>query len=403
MTGKMTDMARSRRVLLAIGCSRGSERGILRGIIRYSRFHGPWVLYREPPFYRKAPYCPYPKYAKAALCLQDYDADGVIAFVANYAQLRHAIPPDFPAVILPIEDKIRGCCSIVDEDGAVGRLAAEHFLERGLTHFAFCGFDHMYWSRVRQEGFTRRLAESGHMVHAYEPPNLSVRRLPEAEQTSVAKWLKSLPKPIGLLACNDDRAQQVFEANKTAGMHVPDEIAILGVDNDDMICELTNPPLSSIAMNFEEVGHEAAAHLDRQMRGKHVSAEEIYVRPTHIQTRQSTDMLAVEDPLVAKALRLIRHHGCELRSVEEVLKTTTASRRLLERHFRQAMGISIYKEIQRVRIERVCQMLVETNWSLANIAERCSFSNAVHMSVAFKRQMQLTPEQYRKRSVSTSR
>ncbi len=376
---------------------------MLRGIVRYSRFHGPWILYREPPFYRKPPYCPEPKHTKASMRLRDYGVDGIIAFAANGAQLREFIPPGFPAVVLPIEDKIPDCCSIVEKDNAVGCLAAEHFLERGFTHFAFCGFDHMHWSRVRQEGFVRRLAQGGFVVHLYEPPGPSSHVAWEAEQTSMADWLKSLPKPIGLLACNDDRAQQVFEANKASGLRVPDEIAILGVDNDDMICELTNPPLSSVTLNFEEAGYEAAAQLDRQMKGKEVSTREIYVRPTHVHTRQSTDVLAVQDPVVAKALRFIRDRACDILSVEDVVTTTAISRRLLERHFRQTVGTGIHKEIQRVRVERACQMLVETNWSLANIAERCGFSNAIHFGVAFKRQMKITPEQHRRGSAASSR
>jgi LacI family transcriptional regulator len=376
---------------------------MLRGIVRYSRFHGPWILYREPPFYRMPPYCPQPRQARAVTRLQDHGIDGVIAFAANCAQLREFIPPGFPAVVLPIEDKTPDCCSIVEKDNAVGRIAAEHFLERGFTRFAFCGFDHMYWSRVRQEGFVRRLAKDGLTVRLYEPPGPPARVPWEAEQASMADWLKSLPKPVGLLACNDDRAQQVFEADKAAGVRVPDEIAILGVDNDDMICELTNPPLSSVAMSFEEAGYEAAAQLDRQMTGKEVSAGEIYLRPTHIHTRQSTDVLAVEDPAVAKALRFIRDHACDILSVDDVVEATAISRRLLERHFRQTLGISIYREIQRVRVERACQMLVETNWSLANIAEQCGFSNAIHFGVAFKRQMKVTPEQHRRGFAGASR
>jgi len=398
-------MARSRKplkVLLAIGSSRGSERGILRGIARYSRFHGPWILYREVPFYRKPPYSSEPKHTGTSTRLPDGDIDGLIGFVANSAQLRKLIPPGLPAVVLPIEDKTTNRCRIVEEDNVVGRIAAEHFLERGFTRFAFCGYDRMYWSRVRQEGFIQHLAKKGYTVYLCDFGKLPAGTSPQTEQALIAGWLKSLPKPIGLLACNDDRAQQVFEANKTAGMHVPDDVAILGVDNDDMICELTNPPLSSIAMNFEQVGYEAAVQLDRQVQGKKASHMDIYVRPTHIHTRLSTDAVAVEDPVVAKGLRFIRDHAPDIQSVGEVVEVTASSRRLLERHFRQTIGVSIYKEIQRVRIERACEMLVATDWSLGDIAERCGFSNPIHLSVAFKRQMKVAPGQYRTRPVCTA-
>jgi LacI family transcriptional regulator len=455
-------MTTDRRVLLMLGCSRASERGLLRGIVRYSRFHDPWIFYREPPFYRRPPYHSLPQPARRGrvTCrwvperqdpqsgeggrsrvspfLEDgfdtRDVDGLVGFAANQAQMGALLPPDFPCVILPIEERIPGRCCIVEEAYTVGCMAAEHFLDRGFTRFAFCGFDQMYWSRVRQEGFTQRLAEAGFTVHLYEPagrnegrmeqrntgrlkaqrqgpraasqdsaiPTFHPSSLPtapvpwEAEQAFVAEWLRSLPKPIGLMVCNDDRAQQVLEANKAAGARIPEEIAVLGVDNDEMICELTHPPLSSIALNFEEAGYEAAVQLDRQMRGRKASRCEVNLRPTHVHTRQSTDVLAVEDPIVARALRFIRTRAGEVLSVEDVVDATSTSRRLLERHFRQTIGLTIYSEIQRAHIERACRMLAETNWPLEEVARRCGFSNCVHFSVAFKRQMKRTPEQHRR-------
>jgi LacI family transcriptional regulator len=395
-------MADSRKVLLLLGCSRASERGMLRGVVRYCRFHNPWVLYREPPFYRKPPYHEETKDARTLTRLREQGFDGVITFAANRAQLEAIIPRGFPSVVLPIEEKTPGYCSIVEKVNAVGKVAAEHFLDRGFTRFAFCGYDHMFWSRVRQEGFVRRLAQAGFMVHLFEPASPLDRPTWEAEQTSMADWLKALPKPVGLMVCNDDRAGQVVEAIKAARARVPDEIAILGVDDDDMICELTHPPLSSIALNFEEAGYEAAAQLDRQMTGGRTSRQEIYLRPTHVHTRQSTDVLAVEDTIVARALRFIRTHAGDMLSVEDVVEAISTSRRLLERHFKDVVGASVYREIQRTHIERACRMLAETNWSLVEIAARCGFSNAVHFSVAFKRHMRLTPQQHRRRSAETN-
>jgi LacI family transcriptional regulator len=396
----MTD---SRKVLLTLGCSRASERGMLRGIVRYCRFHSPWILYREPPFYRRPPYHGPPEGARTLTRLRERGFDGIIAFAANRAQLEAFIPPGFPSVVLPIEEKVPGYCSIVEKAHAVGRMGAEHFLDRGFTRFAFCGYDHMYWSRVRQEGFIRRIKQAGYGVCLYEPPGPSARLTWEAEQASVADWLRSLPKPIGLMVCNDDRAQQVVEANKAVNARVPDEIAILGVDDDDMICELTYPPLSSIVLNSEEVGYEAAAQLDRQMAGRKAPRREIHMRPLYVHTRQSTDVLAVEDLLVAAALRFIRTHAGRVLSVDDVVEATSTSRRLLERHFNDVVGASVYREIQRAHIERACRMLVDTNWSVAQIADLCGFSSAVHFAVAFKRQMCLTPQQYRTRTVGTSR
>lgn len=394
-------MADSRRVLLMLGCSRASERGMLRGVVRYCRFHSPWILYREPPFYRKPPYHEQPKTARTWTRLREQAFDGVITFAANAAQLHALLPPGLPAVILPIEEKIPDRCCIVERTSSVGRMGAEHFLDRGFTRFAFCGYDHMFWSRIRQNGFVQRVRRAGFAVRLYEPPRPLNRLTWEAEQTAMAGWLRSLPKPVGLMVCNDDRAQQVAEAVKTSGVRVPDEVAVLGVDDDDMICELTHPPLSSIAMNFEEAGYQAAVQLDRQMAGKS-ARREIRLQPTHVHTRQSTDVLAVGDPIVARALRFIRTQAACVVSVEDVVEATSTSRRLLERHFKEVVGTTVYQEIQRTHIERACRMLAETNWPLAQIARRCGFSNPVHFSVAFKRQMRLTPQQHRRAATNAN-
>jgi LacI family transcriptional regulator len=375
---------------------------MLRGIVRYCRFHSPWILYREPPFYRRPPYHEQPKSARPLIRLREQGFHGIITFAANQAQIEASIPPGFPSVVLPIEEKTPGYCSIVEKANVVGKVAAEHFLDRGFTRFAFCGYDHMFWSRVRQDGFVRRVAQAGYRVSVYEPHDPSNRLTWETEQASMADWLRALPKPVGLMVCNDDRAQQVVEAIKAAKTRVPEEIAILGVDDDDMICELTHPPLSSIALNFEEAGYEAAAQLDRQMTDGRTSRKEIHLRPTHVHTRQSTDVLAVEDSIVAKALRFIRTHAGDVLSVEDVVEAASTSRRLLERHFKDIVGVSVYREIQRAHIERACRMLAETNWSLAEIAARCGFSNTVHFSVAFKRHTHETPQQHRRRSARTS-
>jgi len=386
------------KVLLLIGSSRASERRLLKGVAAYSRLNGPWVFYREPPLYRKQSIQNPLDRMNMLPALLKSGLDGIVAFAPNAAEVEAKIPPGFPAVILPVDEKVQGRCCIVEEPGVVGRMAAEHFLERGFKHFAFCGFDHMYWSRVRQEGFVQRLAEAGFSVDVYDFPIQASRQPWEVEHVSMTDWLTSLPTPVGLMACNDDMAQQVIEANRLAGARIPDEIAILGVDNDEVICDLNHPPLSSIAMNFEKVGFEASQQLHLQMRGKKASSLEIFSGPTCVHTRQSTYSLAVEDPVVVDALRFIRQRASTVVSVQDVVAGISTSRRLLERRFRQAIGLSIYQEIQRAHIEQASRMLVETNWHLPDIARQCGFSNAVHFGVAFKRLTRMTPEQHRRKT-----
>jgi len=371
---------------------------LLRGIASYSQLNGPWVFYREPPLYRKMPTQNQSDRMTTLPALLKCDLDGIVAFAPNAADVEAGIPPEFPAVLLPVDEKVQGRCCIVEESGAVGRMAAEHFLERGFKQFAYCGFEHMYWSRVRQEGFVQHLAKAGFSVDVYNFPIQASRQPWEVEHVSMTDWLKSLPKPVGLMACNDDMAQQIIEANKLVGAPIPDEIAILGVDNDEMICDLNHPPLSSIAMNFEKVGFEAALQLHLQMKGKKASCLEIFSGPTYVHTRQSTDILAVGDPIVVEALRFIRQHAGAVVSVQDVVAGLSTSRRLLERRFRHAIGWTLYQEIQRVHIERARRMLAETNWHLPDIALRCGFSNSVHFGVAFKRITRMTPEQHRRKT-----
>ena len=370
----------------------------MKGIAAYSKLHGPWIFYREPPFYRKTLGQNRPDRVKALPASLQSGLDGIVAFAPNAAEIDAEIPAGFPTVILPVDEKIQGRCCIVEETGAVGRMAAEHFLQRGFKRFAFCGFDHMYWSRVREEGFVQHLAGAGSSVDVYNFPIEASRQPWEIERISMTDWLKSLPKPVGLMACNDDMAQQIIEANKLVGARIPDEIAILGVDNDEMICDLNHPPLSSIAMNFEKVGFEASLQLHLQMTGKKPSSLEIFSGPTCIHTRQSTDILAVGDPVVVEALRFIRQNASAMVSVQDVVAGISTSRRLLERRFRQAIGWSVYQEIQRVHIELASRMLAETNWHLPDIALRCGFSNSVHFGVAFKRLTHMTPEQHRRKT-----
>ena len=391
-------MLRKRKVILKLGAERKSGRAMLRGIARFSSLHHPWVFESEPPFYWKYPYSVATGVSsrqKTLTWLRESDIDGIITFVLNEAHAKTLIPVGFPSVVIPVQETIPGRCNIIEERHAAGQMAARYLLERGFTRFAFCGLDHTYWSRVRREGFVNQLDVAGFKPVVYRPKKPSTKISWETEQRSLAKWLRSLPKHIGLMAFNDERAQQVLEASKLAEVRVPDEIAVIGVDDDDIICGFTDPPLSSIAINFEEVGYEAARQLHIQIEGAKPSAWEIYQRPMRVVTRQSTDIIAVEDKWVGDALRFIRAHSAEMITVPDVAEHVSVSRRLLERHFQQTLGRSIRKEIERCHIERACQLLDHTNWTAERIAEHSGFSSPVHFAVVFKRVMNMTPRQYR--------
>jgi LacI family transcriptional regulator len=216
-----------------------------------------------------------------------------------------------------------------------------------------------------------------------------------AEARELARWLKELPKPVGIMACYDIRGQQVLDACRGAGLAVPDEVAVIGVDNDTLLCELASPPLSSVIPNAHRAGYEAAALLDKLMEGKRVPATARLIAPLGIAERQSTDVLAVDDRNVARAVQFIREHACEGINVSDVLRVVPLSRRVLEQRFQRLLGCTPREEILHVRLARVKQLLGETELPLYLVAERTGFEHVEYLSVVFKRETGRTPSAWR--------
>jgi len=277
-------------------------------------------------------------------------------------------------------------------------MGAEHFLERGFKHFAFCGFSDRLWSVRRGEGFRRRAGEAGLETQMYETPEARSERLWSKEHESIARWLRSLPKPVGILACTDYRGQHVIEGCRLAGLHIPEEVAVIGVCNDDIICSLCDPPLSSIVLNVEKAGYEAAEILDKMMSGQKIRQNTtITIEPVYAMTRQSTDILAIEDPEVAQALRFLRHNSQRAIHVSDIVAVTSLSRRALEQRFRRAIGRSINQEIRRVRVEWVARALAETNRTVAQIAMDLGYPGVDHIARYFRAERGLSPVAFRKK------
>jgi len=331
--------------------------------------------------------------------LGDQRADGIIAHIAYTRNGSQFIPEGIPAIVSPYSIRqFPHFRNLVTDNVALGKMAAEYFLNHGFRNFAYCGFGGMYWSRDRGESFAKRIAKAGFTTHFYQYGQSQMRNKSSKadNQALLAEWLKSLPKPLAVMACNDDRGQDVTEACKIAGLQVPYDVAVLGVDNDDLVCDLTNPPLSSIAVNNERAGYEAAELLDQLMSGKKPSKQVIVARPTHVVTRQSTDVFAAEDMEVGKALRFIHEHAKELIRVDEVVNAAALSRRVLERRFRQSLGRSILEEIRRVRIEQVIRLLIGTNMSISQIADALGYPGVEHIARYFRQEKGMSLLVYRK-------
>ncbi len=380
------------RVILLIETSRAYGRGLLCGIAEYSRVHGPWSFQKKP--YRYA-YGGRRATRDVLRRLRRSDADGIIGHAIDARSIRRVIQAGIPVVAQGAQESIPGLINTVCDDDAIGEIAAAHLLDRGFANFAYCGFDYMPWSQRRRESFVKRIAQAGFAVCTYEQSRS--RGQPwTVEQTRIADWLKSLPKPVGLMACNDDRSEHVAEACKIAGLSVPEQVAIVGVDNDELVCGLSDPPLSSIALNCEKAGYEAAKLLDTLMKEEKLAQRTIIIRPTHVVSRRSTNILAIEDKELAMAACFIRENCTKPIQVSDVVGAVSMSRRGLEERFREVLRRSIYEEIRRVRVARVARMLVETDLPVSEIAEALSFRGADHIGRFFRKEMKTSPIAYRK-------
>lgn len=371
------------RVVLLIESSRSSGRSLLRGIADYARHHGPWAFYWEPGGLEKA----WPQ-------LKTLGADGII--LRDMEKLDDLLGYGLPAVVVGhSKHEVPGLANVITDSAAIGGMAAEHLLSCGFHHFAYCGIEAMPWSALRGESFSRRLAKAGYQTSVC--PIAATQQLPGWHgERHLADWLKSLPKPLGIMACNDDRGEQVIEACKIAELQVPDEVGILGADNDELVCDLSDPPMSSVAVDFERAGYESAGVLDRLMRGRRLRHKKILVRATHVVPRRSTDIVAVDDRQVGHALRFIRDHAREVISVPTVAKAAGLSRRVLEKRFRQRLRRSVLHEIRRVRVEQICRMLVETNESISEIGRALGYEGTEHLARYFRQEKHMTPLAFRR-------
>lgn len=379
------------RVALLVETSSSYGRGLLRGISRYARLHGPWSLYFEP----SGPDQSLPR-------LASWGVQGVITRVHSRGLGDQILSLGMPAVDLGYVLPDLFPWRISNHQVQVAKLAAEHLLACGLRHFAFCGlvpFDPWaeIWESVREESFRAAIAAAGHKVDTYEWPKRKRDWAWSAAQAHLISWLESLPKPVGLMASDDLRGQHVLDAARLAGIAVPDELAVIGVDNDEVLCELTTPSLSSVELNLERIGYEGAALLDRLMRGQKAPKKPIRVEPLGVVARQSTDVLALDDEIVAAALRFIRQHVHRPIRVGDVLKEVSVSRKTLETRFQKAMGRTLHDEIERLRLARVKDLLVQTEWPLKRIAQASGFSYVEHLHFAFRRALGVTPREYREK------
>jgi LacI family transcriptional regulator len=376
------------RVALMIETSTVYGRKLLQGITRYLRSHRDWSVYLEQREVDTVP----------PAWLANWQGDGVLSRWSDPRVAESLIRPGLAAVDLSDRRPPFGLPRINSDDRAIGRLAAEHLVERGFRSFACCGFSGELWAVRRKEAFLAALAQAGHAGSVYETPWLGAgAHVREDEQARVGRWLESLPRPVGVMAPNDIRGIDVLNACQTQGLRVPDDVAVIGVDDDELLCEICSPPLSSIVPNIEQIGYEAAALLDRLMDGEPVGFEERFVSPSGVTTRLSTDVLSIGDPEFAAAVRFIRQNACLGITVGDVLDHVPISRSTLERNFRGLLRRSPQAEIRAVQLARARQLLAETDHPIHRIADLVGYQHVEYFNVVFKREIGQTPGQYRRR------
>jgi LacI family transcriptional regulator len=385
--------APQKKVALLVETSRAYGRGICRGVAQFTQQHPHWlIIYQERNLKQSIPDF-----------LRRFPIDGILMRVDQPGLAREIVSLGIPTVDLLGEPDKRGCPVYMTDDFAIAGLAGEHLINNGFIYFAFCGFPGIPFSDRRQQGFAKCVQRSGFPVFNYDRRSRNAGEILRAEENgfleidAIAKWLNGLPKPIALFACNDVRALQILQACHIAGCSVPDEVSVLGVDNDEIITELCHPKLSSIQPNTVSTGYKACLCLDRMMNGLEPELSFDWTPPVGVIERDSTNIIATTDKLVGQALRAIRDSACDGLTVKKLLDRLHVSRSQLETKFRSILGRTVHNEITRVRLKRVCQLLYAGEDTLATIARKSGYLDISHLSRLFRKNFGVWPGEYRKR------
>ena len=385
---------RQRKIALLIETSWSYGRGLLRGIGSYARLRGNWIVAHHERGLEEAP----PDWLAA------WRGDGILARIETDALAEAVVQLGLPTVDLSGLHSLPNVATLITDPDATAEMAIDHLAERGLDHFAFCGYPGVNFSDVRGAAFMEAARRRRRSASEYSPRRRGrsdTHTLTEEAQdgehdVALPRWLAKLPKPVGVMACNDERGRQVLRACWAAGLDVPEQVAVIGVDNDEVDCELSDPPLSSIEPATHEIGFRSAELLDRMIDGEPAPDDVLPVAPSHIEQRRSTDVIATDDPYVSEALRFIRDRACDGINVEDVLARVMVSRVTLERRFARAIGRTPKEHITHVRLSHVKRLLRETDFTLPTIARHTGFKAYDHMSKVFRKHIGQTPGQYRR-------
>lgn len=366
----------------------------LRGILNYSQRTEPWVVCKMPPAFKRQigleGVVSWAKTWRADVVIGQFDPEddvtifkknGIIAIAQDYVSKFSQIP------------------NITGEYEKTGRMAAEHLLARKFENFAFFGYNGVCWSDERYEGFRKTIEEAGfgENLHLYDRQNID--NMWYYDPTCLNEWLKSLPKPIAIMACDDNQGNLLIQACHVCGFKIPFDVAIIGVDNDEILCNLSEPAMSTINVDIERGGYDTAAMVEKMVANPSYRGEDITLKSLNVIARVSSSLFATNDPSVLKVLRYILANIDRRISVSDVLAQVPMSRRLLEQRFKEMTGLTIYNYITIHRIERFAQLLLSSNDSVSDIAARMDEFDTKSISRRFKAIKGCTPSEYRKKKL----
>lgn len=378
-------MKPTKQVAVFIETSRAYGRGLLRGVSRFHQESGQWQIFFRPQDLDSA----LPKWLKS------WRGDGILARIANEQMARALLATRLPLIDLRGGGRKFGLSTCGCDNDQICRAALEHLLERGLRQFAFVGepIGYHVYDDQRRKSFVQQVEQRGLVCYDYRYAGRRATHDLATEQRRFLSWMTSLPKPIGIMAVHDDRGMQVLDACRKLEIAVPDQVAVIGVDNDEFLCALSIPSLTSVDPNSERIGYEAALELNRMMN-RHRPRNMLFP-PLGIVARQSTDVLNATDTDIAAAVRFIRQNACQGIRVSDVEQQIALSRTLLNRRFKAVVGRTPKEEILRVQLEHACKLLVDTDLPIAKVAISAGFASAKYFISAFNGRMAMTPRGYR--------
>jgi LacI family transcriptional regulator len=363
----------------------------LRGIFNYSQRTEQWVVCKMPPSYKHElgleGVVSWAKEWRADVVIAQFDPDDDVTLFRKNGIV--ALAQDFIRKFTEIPN-------ITADYDLTGCMAAEHFLAKGFKNFGFFGYNGVCWSDERCEGFRKRIAKAsfGDNFHMYDKQNID--SMWYYDQSVLSRWLQDLPKPIAIMACDDNQGNILLQACNSCGLKIPFDVAIIGVDNDEILCNMSDPAMSTIDVDIERGGYDTAQMVDRMVKDPSYPGEDVILKPLNVIERVSSSVFATNDKSVLKALRFIHANVDRKLQVSDVLEHVPLSRRLLEQRFKNMTGMSIYSYISTLRMERFAYLLLSSNDSVSDIAARLDEFDTKSISRRFKAIKGYTPSEFRK-------